>query len=166
MKKQYLEIGKIVSTHGLKGDIKVLPWCDDSEFFELFDRFLIGNQKKEYEVVFSKEHKNIMLVHLKGIDTIEDAQKLREEIIYINRDDVELPEGTYFFQDLIGLEVRDADTDKIYGTINDVQHTGANDIYEVRSENNSVWIPAVPQVIEKTDIENNTLLIRPMEGLF
>ena len=125
-KSNYLEAGKIVSTHGLKGDMRVVSWCDSPE----------------------------------------QAQKMRDTVLYITRDQLELPEGTYFFEDLIGLRVVDADTDFEYGILNDIQRTGANDIYEVKKDGVSVWIPAIPQVIVKTDIENGLLLISPMEGLF
>ena len=126
----------------------------------------IGKDKKEYEVKSSKIQKNVVLLHLEGIETVEQAQKMRDTVLYITRDQLELPEGTYFFEDLIGLRVVDADTDFEYGILNDIQRTGANDIYEVKKDGVSVWIPAIPQVIVKTDIENGLLLISPMEGLF
>lgn len=165
-KSQYLEAGKIVSTHGLKGEMRVVSWCDSPELFCEFDIFYLGKDKVECEVVSSKIQKNIVLLRLDGIKTIEQAQKMRDKVLYIKRDQLELPEGTYFFEDLIGLHVIDAKTNFEYGILNDIQRTGANDIYEVKNEERSIWIPAIPQVIVKTDLENNTLFISPMEGLF
>ncbi|MDE6103294.1 MAG: ribosome maturation factor RimM, partial [Oscillospiraceae bacterium] len=100
------------------------------------------------------------------IDTPETANLLRNNIIYIDRNDVELEEGTYFIQDLIGLKVINADTNEEYGTVRDVFQTGANDVYEVKNDEKTVLIPAIPDVIVSTDIENSVLMIRPLEGLF
>lgn len=165
-KNNFLEAGKIVSTHGLKGLVRAVVWCDSSEIFCEFDRFYIGNEKTEYAVLSAVSSKNVVLLHLDGVDTVEAANTFRNKILYIKREQLELPEGTYFFEDLIGLTVKDAENGFEYGILNDIQRTGANDIYEVKNEDSSVWIPAIPQVIQKTDIENGVLLITPMEGLF
>jgi 16S rRNA processing protein RimM len=165
-KSNFLEIGKIVSTHGLHGDMRVVYWCDSPEFLCEFDVLYLGKDKKEVNVTSARVSKNVVIMHLDGVETVESAQNLRNQILYMSRDQVELPQGTYFYQDLIGLKVIDAENGKEYGILNDIQETGANDIYEVKNDEGSVWIPAIPQVIEKTDIENNVLLIKPMEGLF
>ena len=108
----------------------------------------------------------MVLIKFKGIDTPESANFLRNNIVYIDRNDVELEEGTYFIQDLIGLKVTDADTNEEYGTVRDVFQTGANDVYEVTNGERTVLIPAIPDVIVNTDLENSVLTIRPLEGLF
>ncbi|MBP1548296.1 MAG: 16S rRNA processing protein RimM, partial [Oscillospiraceae bacterium] len=107
--KKYLEIGKIVAVQGLKGEVRVEPWCDSAEFLCEFDRLYFSKGETPVDVVRSRPHKNIVLMKLDGVDTPEDAQKLRGKILYMDRDDVELEEGCYFVQDLIGLEVVDAD---------------------------------------------------------
>lgn len=103
--KSYLEIGKIVTLHGLRGDVKVQPWCDDAEFLCEFPVLYLGKEKKEVEVSHARPQKNMVLLHLEGYDTPEQAETLRNQILYLNREDVELEEGTYFIQDLIGLDV-------------------------------------------------------------
>lgn len=166
MQKQYLEIGKIINVHGLKGEIKVIPWCDSVDFLCEFDKLYIGDKKEKIEVENARNHKNMAILKLKGIDNIDDANKLRNLILYINRDDVELDEKTYFIQDLIGLEVYDVDTGVYYGIIEEVLQTGANDVYNIKGKNKSYLVPAIADVIIETDIQNATMKIRPLKGLF
>ena len=108
----------------------------------------------------------MVIAKLEGYDTPEAAEKLRNKILYMHRSDLELDENTYFIQDLIGIEVRDADTEFIYGKIADVMQTGANDVYVVQGTNREYLVPAIPDVIISTDIDNNIMTIRPLEGLF
>lgn len=164
--KEFIETGKIVNIHGLRGEVKIMPWSDDPEFICDFDILYYGKDKKILEIENARVHKNMVLVKFKGIDTPETANLLRNNIIYIDRNDVELEEGTYFIQDLIGLKVINADTNEEYGTVRDVFQTGANDVYEVKNDEKTVLIPAIPDVIVNTDIENSVLMIRPLEGLF
>lgn len=167
MKKEYLEIGKIVNIHGLRGDVKVMPWCDEPELLCEFDRLFIDKDKKEIFTEDAKVFKNTVIMHFEGCDTPEAAEKLRNKILYMHRDDLELDEGVYFIQDLIGLCVVDADNGKVYGTIKDVSQTGANDVYEVFDSelNKTYWIPAIPDVVIETDIDGEIMKIRPLEGL-
>ena len=164
--KQYLEIGKIVNVHGLRGEIKVVPWCDDPEFLCEFDTLYLSKAQEPVTVTAARLQKGNVLLHLEGIDTVEAAEKLRGQVLYIDRDEVELEEGVYFIQDLIGLEVLDADTGKSYGTLTDVMQTGANDVYEVKdASGKAVLIPAIPDVIQETDLAGGVMRIRPLEGL-
>ena len=111
--------------------------------------------------------KGNVLLRLEGVSTVEEAEKLRGHILYMDRDEVELEEGVYFIQDLIGLEVLDADTGASYGKLTDVLQTGANDVYEVRDESGkTVLIPAIPDVVLETNLDAGTMQIRPLEGLF
>ncbi|MBQ8824834.1 MAG: 16S rRNA processing protein RimM [Ruminococcus sp.] len=167
MKKEYLEIGKIVNIHGLHGEVKVVPWCDEPEFLCEFDMLYIGKDKQEVDVVRSRVFKNSVIMKIEGCDTPEDAEKLRGQILYMHRDDVELGEGCYFIQDLLGLKVIDADSGAVYGILKDVFQTGANDVYDVRDENGKQYlIPAIPDVIIETDLDAEIMRIRPLEGLF
>ena len=159
--KQYLEIGKIVNVHGLRGDVKVVPWCDEPEFLYL------GKAQKPVNVTAARLQKGNVLLHLEGVDTVEAAEQLRNQVLYMDRDEVELEEGVYFIQDLIGLEVLDADTGKSYGKLSDVMQTGANDVYEIKDETGkTVLIPAIPDVVQETDLDGGVMRIRPLEGLF
>lgn len=164
--KRFLEIGKIVAVQGLKGEIRVEPWCDSPEFLCEFDLLYFNKGETPVNIVRSRPHKNIVLMKIEGVDTPEDAQKLRGKILYMDREDVELEEGCYFVQDLVGLEVVDADDGMVYGKLSQVTATGANDVYHIKDGEKEYLIPAIPDVIVKTDIENGKLIIRKMEGLF
>ncbi len=165
--KKYLEVGKIVSVHGLKGDVKVEPWCNEPEFICDFDRLYSKDGKKEYEIESSRVQKNMVIMKLKGVDSVEDGQAMRNKILFMDRNDVELEDGFYFFQDLIGLNVIDADSQEEYGKIEDIFQTGANDVYQIKSDDGrSYYIPAIADVIVKTDIDDGKMYIRPLEGLF
>jgi 16S rRNA processing protein RimM len=120
MKKRFLDSGKIVGTHGIKGELRIDPWCDSPEFLCCFKKLYLDEQGRESIKVKSRPHKNIVLCKVDGIDTIEQADKMRGKIVYIDREDIALDEGVNFVQDLIGLEVKDADSETVYGKITDV----------------------------------------------
>lgn len=165
-KSRYLEIGKITSVHGIRGEVKVQPWCDEAEFLTEFD-VLHYKSGDPVDIEYARVHKNMVIMKILGCDTAEQAQKLRGRVLYMDRDDVELPEGSYFIQDLIGMTVKDDDTGGVYGTLIDVSQTGANDVYTVKSEEGKEYlIPAIPDVIMKNDLENNIMYIKPLDGLF
>ncbi|MDF2566567.1 MAG: rimM [Oscillospiraceae bacterium] len=167
-KSLYLEIGKIVSTHGIHGEVRVQPWCNTPEFLTEFYFLYLDRQKKRIEIERSRAQKNIVIMKIQGVDDIEQALALRNKIVYASREDMELEEGSYFIQDLIGIKVIDADnSEKSYGTLTDVLQTGANDVYQITDENKKeVLIPAIADVVIKTDLENNQMVIRPLKGLF
>jgi 16S rRNA processing protein RimM len=166
MEKEYLEIGKIVTVHGLHGDVKVQPWCDSPEFLCAFPVLYLGKEKKEVEITTARVQKNMALLHLDGYDSVEQAERLRNQILYLYREDVVLEEGTYFIQDLIGMAVSDADTDEAYGVLKDVLQTGANDVYVVETAaGKELLIPAIPDVIVEINLDENRMKIRPLEGL-
>lgn len=166
MKKEYLESGKIVTTHGIRGEVKIMPYTDTPELLCEFDRLFIGKNHDEIYIEKSRVFKNMVIAKIEGIDTVESAEKLRNKVLYMHRDDLELDEDTYFIQDLIGMEVKDADTGVVYGKIADVMQTGANDVYVIGGNGREYLIPAIPDVVISTDIENDIMLIRPLEGLF
>ena len=164
--QKYLETGKIVSIHGLKGEVKIQPWCDSPEYLCTFKCLYSKSGDRVYEIERIRPQGNMVIAKLKGIDTPEQAQALRGRILYIDRDDADLPEGSYFVADLIGLEVRD-ESGRSYGVISDVLQTGANDVYEIKSNDGKLYyIPAIPSVILSTDIQGGIMVIYPMEGLF
>ena len=108
----------------------------------------------------------MVIAKLEGTETPEQAEKLRNTMLYMRRDDLDLEDGIYFIDDLIGLTVKNADTGFVYGIIDDVIQTGANDVYIVKENGKEYLIPAIPEVIIETDIEKNIMTIRPLEGLF
>lgn len=165
--KQYLETGKITGTHGLKGEVRVQPWADSPEFLAEFDELYLDKGSRKIEITSSRVHKNMLIMKIKGIDTIEEADALRNKVLYMNRDDVELEEGAYFIQDLIGLDVIDDDTGERLGSLDDVSETGANDVYHVKTDDGRVFlIPVIPDVIRDISLEQGTVRIFRMKGLF
>ena len=168
MIKEYLEIGEITGTHGIRGELRVNPFCDSPDFFTRFKTLYSDSNGCCAVKVKSRPHGNIVLVKMESVDSVEEAQKLRGKILYMKRSDANLPEGRYFIAELTGCEVRDADDEnKIYGTLTDVSPTGANDVWHITAENGREYlIPAIPDVVKKTDVENNLIFIRPLKGIF
>lgn len=166
MKKEYLEAGKIVTTHGIRGEVKIMPYTDYPELLCEFDRLFIGKEHKEIIIERSRVFKDMVIAKIEGTDSPEDAAKLRNKILFMHRDDLELEDDTYFIQDLIGMEVHDADTDFVYGKITDVMQTGANDVYVIKDGDREYLVPAIADVVISTDIDGNIMTIRPLEGLF
>ena len=165
-KKQFLEIGQIVNTHGLKGDVKVDPWCDSPDFICEFDEFYLKDGST-VEVERARVQKNVAIVKLKGVDSVEQADLLRRTVLYIDRDDVELDEDVFFIQDILGCEVKDADSGELYGKVTDVLKTGANDVYQITNgDGKNYLIPVIDDVVIDTDIESGVITIRPLKGIF
>lgn len=158
-----IEIGKIINTHGLRGHVKVEPWCDGIETFEYLNRVFVNNI--EYEIESVKIQKNLFLLKLEKIDSIEDAEKLKNKIIYANEDEMPpLPEGTYYIKDIIGLSVYEGEN--LIGKIVDWIETGANNVYIIkRPKGKDVLIPAIDSVIKEIDIENKKMSVNLLEGL-
>lgn len=168
MLKQFLEIGQIVSTHGVKGELRVNPWCDTPEFMKKFKTLYFDeNGEKAVKVTACRPHGNIVILKLEGIDTVEQAQKLRNKVLFMSRKDAKIKKGDWFIQDLIGCTVYDTDDNSIiYGTLTDVAQTGANDIWYINKNGKEYIIPAIKDVVIKVDVENDSIFIRPLKGIF
>ncbi len=167
MKKEFLEVGEIVTTHGIHGDMRLYPWCDPGDVERAKKVYLDEKGIQSFDVQYIKPHKNVYLVKLRGIDCPENARKFIGKVLYMNRNDIPMKKGEYFIQDIIGLKVLDYENGTCYGEIYDVASTGANDIYCVRgADGKDTWIPAIPQVIGSVDIDGGTITIIPMKGLF
>lgn len=167
MQKQFLETGKITGTHGLKGEVRVQPWADSPEFLSEFDELYLDKGAKKIEITASRVNKNMLIMKIKGVDCVEDAEKLRNKVLYMNRDDVELEDGAFFIQDLLGLDVIDNDSGEMLGVLDDVSETGANDVYHVKtSDGRVVLIPVIPDVVKDIDPEKGEIRIFKMKGLF
>lgn len=166
MKKEFLEIGKFVGTHGVRGMVRIQPWSDDGEFLTCFKKFYLENGKTKIEMSKITPHGNVVIAAIKGIDSIVEAEKLRGQVLYIKRDDAHLPEGRYFVSEIIGSQVFDADTDALLGTLSDVSPTGANDVWHIKSGEKEYLVPAIPDVIVNVDIDTDKIVIRPLKGIF
>lgn len=166
MLKQYLEVGKIVGTHGVRGEMRVECWANSPEFLKKF-KTLYLDEGKTAVAVSCRPHKNIALITMRGVDSIEAADRLRGKVLYIDRADVKLSEGEHFVQDIIGLSVTDADSGKVYGTVKDVLKTGSNDVYEMKAPDGKLcYIPVIPDIMAGFDFDQGAVYIHPMKGLF
>ena len=167
MIKEYLEIGKITSTHGIKGEVRVQPWCDSPEFMKKFKTLYFDKKGEKPVSVSCRPNGNMVIMKMQGVDTVEEASKYREKILYMKRSDAKLPEGTWFIQELIDCKVVDADDENIsHGILSDVSETGANDVWHITKEDKEYLIPAIPSVVISTDIVEGIIKIRPLKGIF
>ena len=169
MIKSYLEIGEIVGTHGVRGEMRVNPYCDSPDFFTRFKTLYYDeNGCCAVRVLSARPHGNVVLLRVEGVESVEKAQSMRGRMLYIKRSDARLPQGRYFIAELIGCTVFDADiNEKVYGTLTDVSATGANDVWHITAKDGREYlIPAIPDVVIETDVENNKIVIRPLRGIF
>ena len=166
--QQYLEAGKIVTTHGVMGEMKMELWCDSVQFLAACKRVYLSAQGgKALRLTSVRPQKGMALLKLEGVEGMDAARAMVGKVLYIDRADVKLPKGAFFIQDLLGCEVKDADTGRVYGTVTDVTHPGAQDIYTVTDAAGNNWqIPAVPQFVKEKDIEGRCVLVTPIPGLF
>ena len=165
MPEQYLEVGKVTSTHGVMGEVRVQPWADSPEFLCQFKTLYVDEAHWPIKVERARVHKNMVILKLEGIIDVPSALSLRNAVLYIDRADAKLPKGSFFLADLMGLEVRDAQSGKVLGKIADIMNLPANNVYVVRGGERELLIPAVPQFIAETNVEDGYLRVNMMEGL-
>ena len=167
MKKDFLSVGKIVGTHGVRGMVRIQPWCDTPEFLCSFKTvYLDENGGNKLQLITPKPHGNVVISAIKNVNSIDDAEKLRNKIIYIKRDDAKLEDDQYFIEELIGCEAIDVETNELLGIVSDVSQTGANDVYIIDSpEYGEVLVPAIKQCILDVNIEEGYIKIHLLEGL-
>ncbi len=165
MLKQYLEVGKVTNVHGLMGEVKVQPWADSPEFLCQFKTLYVDEAHFPMTVQRARVHKNMVIIKFDGPTDVPSALSLRNAILYIDRSDVDLPEGAFFLADIYGLAVRDAATGEVLGKIADVLTLPANNVYVVKGGARELMIPAVPQFIAETNVEGGYLRVNLMEGL-
>lgn len=165
--KQFLEIAKITSVHGIRGEVRCQYYCDTAEVLCDFDELYFDKGANPVHVTRAYPHKNVVIMKLEGIDTVEQAQPLIGKMLYLNREDAELDEDLFFIQDIIGLTVKDADTGEVYGKITEVYQNGAADVFSIKKpDGRELMFPNISEVVLSTDIENGEMIIRPLKGLF
>jgi len=162
MKKQFLEAGQIANTHGIQGEVKIVPWCDSPEFLCGFDLLYIDGQP--VRLLSSRIHKSNVLATLEGVNDINAAMLLKGKTVCIDRKDAVLPPGRHFISDLIGLTVLDADSGETLGVLEDVLTPPAHHVYVVKGEH-SYMIPAVDEFLVETNLEGGYIRVRPIEGM-
>lgn len=164
--ENYFEIGKIVNTQGVRGEVRILPSTDDIKRFEkLKDITIYKNDKTQtLEIENIRYHKNFVICKFKNIDTMDDGEKLRNYVIRITDEQaIPLEEDEYFIRDLIGIEVFENNIK--LGEIYDVILTGANDVYAVKTDDKDILIPAIKQCILNIDMKNKKMEVKLLKGL-
>ena len=168
MKKERLEVGQIVNTFGIKGFVKIYPYVDDITRFDNLKKVHIKSKKnnEELQIEEVKYQKNMVLVKFKGIETVENAEKLRNSFVEIDRADaIPLEEGQYFIADLLGLDVFLDNGEKL-GVLEDIYNTGSSDIYVVKNElGKQFLLPYIDEVIKQINLEEGKIIVHIIEGL-
>ncbi|MBE5821468.1 MAG: ribosome maturation factor RimM [Clostridiales bacterium] len=166
---EYIEIGQIVNTQGLKGEVKVMPFTDDINRFDDLKKIYveINSNKELLNIEKVRYVKNMVILKFKGKDRIEDIEKYKGKYIFIDETDkLDLPEDTFYISDLIGLDVIDNSNNNSIGKIVDIFSTGSNDVYVVKSEDGKeILLPAIKQVINNIDLINKKVIVNLIEGL-
>lgn len=158
----------INNTHGIKGEVKMLLWCDDIDYLKQFRvLYLDSDGKSPVKLLSVRRQKNMALLKLEGCNSIDDAQKLKGTVLYGDRDDAVIDDSASYIADIIGCTVIDCESLEEYGSVNDVLNYGFCDIYEIRRpDGKTALIPATAEIIAKKDINNRVIKIKKMKGLF
>jgi len=162
MKSELIETGRIVNTHGVRGELRIQPWADSPVFLTQFDYFYIDNTP--VRVLSAKPHKSFVIVSLEGIDSIDAAILMKNKVIFVRKDDINLEEGKFLIADLIGLVAIDAATNIKIGTVSDVLPLPVHNVYVIKGEREFL-VPAVAQFIAETNIKEGYIKFNLIEGL-
>ena len=163
-----LEIGQIINTFGIKGEVKVFPLTDDIKRFDDLETVYVKNKKESqlYNIESIKYHKNFVLIKFKEINTVEQAETLRNSYLEVDRAQaIPLNEGEYFIADLIGLEVY-TDNGELLGKVDDIYNSGSADIYVIKNElGKQILLPGIKDVIKEIDVDNEKIIVHLIDGL-
>ena len=166
--EQFLQVGVISSTHGLRGEVKVFPTTDDAARFQTLKNVVLdtGREKLDLEIQSVRFFKQFVIVKFKGIDNINDIEKYKGKSLYVTREHaVKLKKDEYFIADLIDMQV-ELEDGTAFGVLTDVMQTGANDVYCIRTEEHGeVLIPAIKDCILDVDVEAGKMKIHLLDGL-
>lgn len=165
--KQFLEVGKVNNTHGIRGELKFTLWCDDINYLKQLNVLYLDDKgEKPVKIISVRPQKNIAILKLENINTIEQAEELKGRVLYCNRDDAVIDEDANYIADLIGCYVVDIDTEEEYGQVKDVLNYGSCDIYDIESWGRHTLIPATPDIVKEINTEYQVIRIKRMKGLF
>lgn len=162
MKNQMLEVGKIVNTHGVRGELKIESWLDDPCLFGELEELVVNG--KTYAIQSARVQGKFALVKLEGIHSIDDAMCVKGRVASADREQIPLEEGAHFIADLIGMDAFDVETGEVFGQVKAIHEYPAQDVYEVQGEK-TYLIPDVPVFVEGIDDEADCIRFHLMEGL-
>lgn len=163
----YLEAGKIINTHGVRGEIKIDSWCDTPQVLAGLQTLYLKDKNGVYtplSITRAYVHKHFVIAHPHGFTTFEQAVTLREKTVYAARADLPIAPGAHFIADLIGLPVIDIHTACVYGKLANVINRGASDLYEVETKAGIVYVPVVDEFVKK--IDETGIYLAPIAGMF
>ena len=163
MKKEFLEAGKIVNTHGVRGEVKIMPWADSPDFLLGFKKFYINDEP--IKVKSARVHKNAVIASLDGITDVDAAAALKNKIIFISRKDAKLEKGQFFIQDIIGLPAIDDITGEEIGAVKEVLDMPAQSIYVIVRNGKEILVPDVPEFITEVSADKGYVKIHLIEGM-
>ena len=159
--KEFLDCGQIVNTHGIHGEVRIVPWADSPDFLCQFPTFFVDG--KPIGVTSCRVHKGSVIARLQSVDTVNQAMVLKGKTVQIRRTDAKLPKGAFFLADIIGLDVVDENGQKL-GVLKEVLSPSLQQVYVVEGER-EIMIPAVPEFILETNIESGYIKVRLIEGM-
>jgi len=168
MKKEYLECGRICSAHGIRGALKVEPWCDSPKVLAMQKRVFFAEKDgsyKEVQVLSASVSTRFVLMTLQGVDTREAAQAEKNRTLYLHRDDIPIAKGAVLIADMIDLPVIDVDSGRIYGTLSEVNDGVQYKLYTVKTDTGDVILPGIPEFVKEIDTERG-VFVRPIPGFF
>ncbi len=164
---EFTQVGRIINTHGVNGEVKVYPLTDDIYRFDELEKVYLGKDKLKLGIEKVRYHKGLVIIKFKGIDNINEIISFKDDFIYVDEDDrIELSEGQYFIYDVIGCMVYNLKGEKI-GIVSDVIQFASNDVYVIKDYNSDkeYLIPAIREFIIHIDIDNKNIIIDPIEGM-
>lgn len=166
--ENYLRVGVITSTHGIKGEVKVYPTTEDPQRFRQLEQVILDTGKEliPLDIEEVKFFKQMVILKFRGIDNINDVQKYRNMDLLVTRENaIKLEEGEYFICDLINCEVFTESGERL-GILTEVMTNAANDVYVVQMDNGKeVLLPAINDCILNIDVENKKVIVHLMKGL-
>lgn len=163
MKQQYLEAGKIVNTHGIRGEVKIQSWGDSPEFLCTFSTLYLDGSP--VRVLSARPHKGCVIAQLEGIHDVNEAMALKNKVVSIARADAKLPKGSFFLADIEGMTVLDAATGETLGTVTEILTPPAHNVYVVTGKGKRYLIPAVDAFVTETNVDEGYLKVNLIEGL-
>ena len=163
MKKEYLEAGQIVNTHGIRGEVKIVPWADSAEFLLGFESLYIDGQP--VKLLGSRVHKHFLIAQLEGVADINAAIALKNKLVYIRRADVQLPDGHFFIQDILGARAID-EAGTPFGTLKEILPLPGGDVYVIAGDHGQEHlVPDAPAFILEKNADEHFIRIRLIEGM-
>ena len=166
MKAEYLECGKICAPHGVRGVIKVEPWCDSPTVLARAKAVFLkcADGYRRLQILTASVSGAYVLLSLEGISSREEAQAYKNTVLHLHRSEIPVPKGAMLIADMIGLEVTDYGSGRLYGTLSEVTDGVGYKIYTVKTESGEVMLPAVPEFVK--EISEEGIRITPIPGFF